>query len=64
MTQGIYEVITQDLLENDILQSILESLPLSDLIAQTLIVPLGVLLHEQLEELEVRLDTKLSTLLH
>ena len=53
MTQDIYEVITQDLLEHFILRSILEPLPLSDLIAQTLIVPLGVLLHEELEELEV-----------
>ena len=53
MTQDIYEVITQDLLEHDILRSILEPLPLSDLIAQTLIVPLGVLLHEELELLEV-----------
>ena len=53
MTQDIYEVITQDLLEHRILRSILEPLPLSDLIAQTLIVPLGVLLHEELKELEV-----------
>ena len=53
MTQDIYEVITQDLLEHDILQSILEPIPLSDLIAQTLIVPLGVLLHEELDESEV-----------
>ena len=53
MTQDIYEVITQDLLEHCILRSILEPLPLSDLIAQTLIVPLGVLFHEELEELEV-----------
>ena len=53
MTQDIYQVITQDLLEHTILQSILEPLPLSDLIAQTLITPLGVLLHEDLEELEV-----------
>ena len=53
MTQYIYEVITQDLLEHHILRSILEPLPLSDLIAPTLIVPLGVLLHEELEELEV-----------
>ena len=53
MTQDIYEVSIQDLLEYDILRSILEPLPLSDLIAQTLIVPLGVLLHEELEELEV-----------
>ena len=53
MTQDIYEVITQDLLEHDILGSILEPLPLSDLVAQTLIVPLGVLLDEALEELEI-----------
>ena len=53
MTQDICEVITQDLLEHSILRSILQPLPLSDLIAQTLIVPLGVLLHEELEELEV-----------
>ena len=53
MTRDIYEVITQDLLEYRILQSILEPLPLSDLIGQTLIVPLGVLFHEELEELEV-----------
>ena len=53
MTQDIYEVITQDLLEHRILRSILEPLPLSDLIAQTLIVPLGELFHEELEELEV-----------
>ena len=53
MTQNIYEVITQDLLEHDILRSILEPLPLSDLIVQTLIIPLGVLLHEELEELKV-----------
>ena len=53
MTQDIYKVITQDLLEHRILRSILEPLPLSDLIAKTLIVPLGVLLHEELEELEV-----------
>ena len=53
MTQDIYEVITQDLLEHRILRSILEPLPPSDLIAQTLIVPLGVLLHEELEELEL-----------
>ena len=52
MTQDIYEVITQDLLEHNILRSLLEPLPLSDLIAQTVIVPLGVLLHEELEELE------------
>ena len=49
MTQDIYEVITQDLLEQDILRSIREPLPLSDFIAQTLIVLLGVLLHEVLE---------------
>ena len=55
MTQNIYEVITQDLLEHYILPSILEPLPLSDLIAQTHILPLGVLLHEELEELEVYL---------
>ena len=53
MTQDIYEVITQDLLEHRILRSILEPLPLSDLIAQALIVPVGVLLHKELEELEV-----------
>ena len=53
MTQDIYEVITQDLLEHRILRSILEPLPLSDLIAQTLIVPLGVFFLEELEELEV-----------
>ena len=53
MTQDIYEVITQDLLEHRIPQSILKPLPLFDLIAQTLIVPVGVLLHEELEELEV-----------
>ena len=53
MTQDIYEGITQDLLEDDILRSILEHLPLLDLIVQTLIVPLGVLLHEELDELEV-----------
>ena len=53
MTQDIYEVITQDLLEHHMLRSILEPLPLSDLIAQTLIGPLGVLLHQELEELEV-----------
>ena len=53
MTQDIYEVITQDLLEHRILRSILKPLPLSDLIAQTLIVPLGVLLSEELGELEV-----------
>ena len=47
MTQDIYKVITQDLLEHNILGSILEPLPLSDLIAQTLIVPLGVLFHEE-----------------
>ena len=55
MTQDIYEVITQDLLEHRILRSILEPLPLSELIAQTLIVPLGVLFHEELKELQVRL---------
>ena len=43
MTQDIYKVITQDLLEHRIVRSILEPLPLSDLIAQTLIIPLGVL---------------------
>ena len=53
MTQDIYEVITQDLLEHRILRCILKPLPLFDLIAQTLIVPVGVLLHEELEELEV-----------
>ena len=53
MTQDIYEVITQDLLEHRILRNILKPLPLSDIIAQTLIVPLGVLLHEELEQLEV-----------
>ena len=53
MTQDIYVVITQDLLEHDILRSILEPLPLSDLIAQTLIIPLGVLLHEELEEVGI-----------
>ena len=53
MTQDIYEVITEDILEHRILRSILEPLPLSDLIAQTLIVPLGVLFHEELEEFEV-----------
>ena len=53
MIQDISEVITQDLLEHRILQSILDPLPLSDLIAQTLIVPLGVLFPEELEELEV-----------
>ena len=55
MTQDIYEVITQDLLEHRIRRSRHEPLPLSDLIAQTQIVPLGVRLHEQLEELEVHL---------
>ena len=53
MTQDIYEVITQDLHEHHILRSRLEPRPLSDFIAQTLIVPLAVLLHEELEELEV-----------
>ena len=53
MTQDIYEVITQDLLQHRILRSILEPLPLSELIAQTLIVPLGVLFHEELKELQV-----------
>ena len=53
MTQDIYEVSTEDLLKHDILRGILEPLPLSDLIAQTLIVPLGVLLHQESEELEV-----------
>ena len=53
MTQDIYEVITQDLLEHRILRSILQPLPLSDLIAQSLFVPLGVFFHEELEELEV-----------
>ena len=37
--------------------SILEPLPLSHLIAQSLIVPLGVRLHEVLEELEVHWTT-------
>ena len=54
MTQDIYEVITQDLLEHRILRSIREPLPPSDLIAQTLMVPLGVLLHEELEEVRVQ----------
>ena len=53
MIQDIYEVITQDLLENRILQSILKPVPISDLIAQTLIVLLGVFFPEELEELEV-----------
>ena len=53
MTQDIYEVITQDLLKHLILRSILEPLPPSELIAHTLIVPVGVLLHEKLQELEV-----------
>ena len=53
MTLDVCEVVTRDLHEHDILRGILESLPLSDLIAQTIIVPLGVLLHEELEELEV-----------
>ena len=53
MTQDIYEVITQDLLEHRILRSILEPLPLSDLIEQTLIVPLGVLLDVELEEVGI-----------
>ena len=53
MTQDIYEVITKELHEHRILRSILEPLPLSDLIAQTLIVPLRVLLHEELEEVGV-----------
>ena len=53
MTQDIYKVVTQDLLEHHILRSILEPLPLSDLIPQTHIFPFGVLLHEELEELEV-----------
>ena len=49
MTQDIYEVITQDLLEHRILRSILEPLPLSELIAQTLTVPLRVLFQEELK---------------
>ena len=53
MTQDIYGVITQDLLAHDIRQSILKPLPVSDLIARTFIVPLGVLLHDELEEVEV-----------
>ena len=53
MTQDIYEVIRQDLLEHLILQSILEPLPLSELIAQNLIVPMAVLLHKELEEVGV-----------
>lgn len=43
----------QDLLENCMLRSILKPLLLSDLIAQTLITPLGMLPHEELEELDV-----------
>ena len=53
MTQDVWEVITQDLLEHRKLRSILEPQPLSDLIAETLIVPLGVLLHEELEEVGI-----------
>ena len=53
MTQDIYEVITRDLLEFRILRSIHEPLPLSDLIAETLIVPLGVHLHKELEEVGI-----------
>ena len=53
MTRDINEVIIQDLLEHCILRIILEPLPLSDLIAQTLIFPLGGLLHQELEEFEV-----------
>ena len=51
-------MISQDLLEHDILRSKLEPLSLSVLIAQTLIFPLGVFLQEELEELEVNWTPK------
>ena len=51
MTQHLHEVITEDLQEYNILRSVSEPLSSQDLTRQTLIIPLGVLLDEELHEL-------------
>ena len=53
MTQHLYEVITEDLLEYNILRSVSEPLSSQDLPRQSFITPLGVLLDEELHELRI-----------
>ena len=52
MTQHLHKVITEDLLEYNILRSVSEPLSSQDLALQSLITPLGVLLDEELHELQ------------
>ena len=54
MTQHLHEIITEDLLEYNILRSVSEPLSSQDLAPQSLITPLGVLLDEELHELQIR----------
>ena len=53
MTQHLHEVITEHLLEYNILRSVSEPLSSHDLTQQSLITPLGVLLDEELHELQI-----------
>ena len=51
MTQHLHEVITDDLLEYNILRSVSQPLSSQDFTRQSLITPLGVLLDEEVHEL-------------
>ena len=53
MTQHLYKVITDDVLEYNILRSVSEPLSSEDLTRQSLITPLGLLLDEELHELQI-----------
>ena len=53
MTQHLHKVITEDLLEYNILRSLSEPHSSQDLTRQSLITPLGVLLDKQLHELRI-----------
>ena len=63
MTQHLHEVITEDLLEYNILRSVSEPLSSQDLTQQSLITPLGVQLDEERPQTLNTLDPEISTLL-
>ena len=53
MTQHLHEVITENLLEYNILRNVSELLSSQDLTLQSLITSFGVLLEEELHELRI-----------
>ena len=54
MTQDIHEVITQDLLDYNTLRSVLEPLHYTNLHDQNFYTPIGVILEDELQEIQLR----------